>query len=267
MNTNSKVFSATFIALSIAAFGFNTWNDFESDQSKTPDIHCAPSNNLAVENHKKVYSNFSYNLGSRFSPLKKGDLNNVKSIVDFLPEEETRAVVSYKSVSVITIENDKQTDIRETGKTDVLTTEQLSLLHSFNYSTNFLIRADYLGVNEETGKFEDNYFSPHLTIVPEKQASYMGGKDLLLAYLRENNRENTANLNEDNLQPAKLYFTVTTTGEVSNVKLDKTSGYLSIDDKMIQLITNTPEKWIPAENSKGEKVNQELVISFGMLGC
>ena len=39
------------------------------------------------------------------------------------------------------------------------------------------------------------------------------------------------------------------------------------DNKMIELITKTPGLWIPAENSRGEKVDQELVLSFGMVGC
>ena len=36
---------------------------------------------------------------------------------------------------------------------------------------------------------------------------------------------------------------------------------------MIQLIKNTPDQWVPAENEKGEKVEQELVVSFGLMGC
>jgi len=36
---------------------------------------------------------------------------------------------------------------------------------------------------------------------------------------------------------------------------------------MIELITKTPGEWQPAENYKGEKVDQELVVSFGLMGC
>jgi hypothetical protein len=36
---------------------------------------------------------------------------------------------------------------------------------------------------------------------------------------------------------------------------------------MTELITNFPGTWEPAENSKGEKVDQELVVSFGLMGC
>jgi hypothetical protein len=33
------------------------------------------------------------------------------------------------------------------------------------------------------------------------------------------------------------------------------------------MITNMPGKWNPATNSKGEKVDQELVFFFGRQGC
>jgi hypothetical protein len=224
------------------------------------------------EQHKedlndKVYSDFFYDMGSRFGPVKKSDLANAKSIIDFLPPEQTDPVVSYKSVSVIIIKDDRQTDIRETGYSDKLTDNQIKLLRSSDYSTNFLIRAEYLEINKETYELESNYFTPQLTIVPEKQAEYEGGKDALLQYLREFNKENTADLNEDKLQPAKLYFTVTKKGGISNIKLDRTSGYPKIDKTMIELITKAPGKWEPAKNSRGKKVDQELVISFGIVGC
>ena len=51
------------------------------------------------------------------------------------------------------------------------------------------------------------------------------------------------------------------------VKLDGASGYLSINNRMIELINKAPGKWNPAENAKGEKVDQELAVSFGLRGC
>jgi hypothetical protein len=36
---------------------------------------------------------------------------------------------------------------------------------------------------------------------------------------------------------------------------------------MAELIANTSGEWIPAENAQGEKVEQELVLFFGSMGC
>ena len=56
-------------------------------------------------------------------------------------------------------------------------------------------------------------------------------------YLKDKSFEARANVQVDNLQPAKLYFTVTKTGTIENVKLDRSSNYLDVDKKMIELIT------------------------------
>ena len=40
-----------------------------------------------------------------------------------------------------------------------------------------------------------------------------------------------------------------------------------IDEKMIELILNMSGEFFPAENAQGQKVEQELVVSFGLMGC
>jgi hypothetical protein len=47
-----------------------------------------------------------------------------------------------------------------------------------------------------------------------------------------------------------------------------TTRYPTLDEKFMTLIENIPGKWISAENSKGEKIEQELVFTFGPAnGC
>ena len=86
-------------------------------------------------------------------------------------------------------------------------------------------------------------------------------------YLRENSKESRVNIQPDKLRPAKLIFTVTKMGTIENVRLDRTSNFPVVDKTMIELISNAPGKWMPAENIEGEKVDQELVVSFGSMGC
>ena len=268
MKNSIIIFSIVTTALSLMAFGRINTDESITNQVVTSNNNCLATDKHITEDIKdKTYSDFFYDMSPRFSPIKKSDLDNAKSIVDFLPKDQTQPVVSYKSVSVIIIIDDRQTNIREIGYSDVLTDNQIKLLRSSEYSTNFMIRAEYLEMNKETRKLENRHFSTYLTIVPDIQAEYEGGKDAFLSYLRKNNKENTANLDEEKLQAAKLYYTVTSNGEVTNIKLDRTSGNKEIDKTMIDLITKAPGKWEPAKNSKGEKVDQELVISFGMVGC
>ena len=267
MKKSIIIFCFALTALSLTAFLIN-WNDSATNQVDASSSKIAALDKQVLEvSNDNIITDFFYDVGTRFRAIKKEDLGKAKSIFDFLPEEKTKRIVSYKSVKVIILDDYKQTDISETGNSDILTKAQINLLQSVNYSTNILIRTDYQQKNKETNELEDNYSTPYLTIVPEKQAIYSSGNDALIKYLKENSKEKTTIAQENKLQPGKLYFTVTKKGTITNVNVVQTSGYISIDKTMIELIINLPEKWEPAENSKGEKVDQKLVFSFGLIGC
>ncbi|WP_425236133.1 hypothetical protein [Ulvibacterium sp.] len=115
--------------------------------------------------------------------------------------------------------------------------------------------------------WETSHWGPYLPVEPVKEPTYEGGMDALMKYLEENSKEVRAGQEMDKLQPFKLVFTVTKNGTIENVKLDGTSGYFAIDYRMIDLILKAPGKWEPAENAKGEKVDQEQVVPLGPTGC
>ena len=270
MKKNILILCTSIIILSLMAFGFVNRGNPESNQIETPVSEDVATYTQAIEKiEKRIFSDFIYDVGPRFRAIKKGDLDNARSFNNFIAVEHAQRIVSYKSVSVIILKNDKQTDIIKTGTSDVFTPAQIKLLQSLDYSTNILIRADFQEKNKKTSELEDSYSTPHLTIVPEKQAEYEFGKEELIDYLKEKSKEVVwvNNVQEDKLQPAKLLFTVSKKGLIENVKLDRTSNYPSIDNAMIELINKAPGNWEPAENSKGEKVDQELVVSFGLMGC
>ena len=227
-------------------------------------------NSSALEKMEdRIASEFIYDVGTRFSAIKKSEIDKATSLGDFFDENQLQKMVSIKATNVIFIINDSQSEIREAGKSNALNSAQLELLQSADYSTNFLIRADYQAVNKETGRLEDSYATPHLTIVPEVQAAYLPGKKSLIEFLEENSKAPRieAKIEVEKLQPAKLFFTVTKQGNIDNVRLDRTSNYPSVDNAMIELVKSIPGIWKPAENVNGELVDQELVISFGLMGC
>jgi hypothetical protein len=271
MNTRILILSTSIGFLSLAAFGFSNWvGHKQTPPTKTPT--CQPVDNIlkAFEEFKKPEkkeTDFFYDFGTRFRPITKGRLDHASSFSDFVSEDEANEVDKYESVTVILIENDKQTDTRATTEGGELSKKQLEMLQSADYSTNFLVEAMYMRKVEGVNHAYLSTMTPYLTIVPEKQAGYEFGREGLLNYLKDANSENIVNLDESKLQPAKLYFTITKDGNISNVTLDRTSGYDHIDKTMIKLMSNTPGRWIPAENAEGEKVDQTLVVSFGMVGC
>ena len=268
MKKSIIIFSLALTTLSLTALGLFNWNDTITNNLGTSCSKSVPLENPFIEDiFYKVTPDFFYNVGTRFRPIKRGDVHLATSFSDFIPENEIHRIMSYQSVKVIILDDNRQTDVRATGNTEILNTAQIELLKSVDYSTNILIRADFQEKNQWTNELENNYSTPYLTIVPEKQAEYVKGNDALIEYLKENSKEKTEIVQENKLKPGKLYFTVTKEGGISSVKLATTSGYPSIDKTMIELITDAPGEWKPAENAKGEQVDQKLVFSFGLIGC
>ena len=266
MKKSILIFCIALTTMSLMAFGFINWNDPEKDLVETSVIKVGAFDKQFIND--KARPDFFYDVDSRYrGTISKEDLDKVSSMADFLPKEQIKSIVSFHSVTIIFIDDNYESIISEAGESGVFNAAQLKLLQSAAYSTNILIRAEYQEKNEYTGQLYDNYTTPHLTVVPEKEAVYVSGKDALIEYLKENSKDQTTIVTEDKLQPGKVCFTVSRNGTISNVNLSATSGYPSVDKTMIELITHAPGKWEPAANSKGEKVDQELVFSFGIVGC
>ncbi|MFT4612406.1 MAG: hypothetical protein ACJA1H_002175 [Glaciecola sp.] len=265
MKKGILIFSAVLMTLSLLAFSvLNSTNTYEVKDSTIAENIKAPQ-----KIDTSIFSDFIYDVGTRFSPIKKADLNSLRSFDDIIEQEHAQRIIAYTSLTVFLVQDDKKMNTKAVGTSGEFNTKQLKMLQDFDTSTNLVIRAEYQGKHEETGVVEDTYSSPYFTIVPEKQAVYADGKEALITFLKEKGKAAVAKAHVDakKLKPAKLYFTVTTNGTVDKVKLDRSSNYPEIDDFMIELIQKTPRNWIPAENSNGEKVEQELVVSFGLLGC
>lgn len=243
------------ILATLSLVAFTLINENVADISKTASIKASEENKKEKENNR--FSDFIYDIGTRFRPIKKSDVIHATSIKNFVDEHEMGEIESVKSVEFIILEKDERTDKRASGNSASLNKTQVNFLNAFDYSTSFLMKINY----------KDKISTPHYTIVPEVQAEYIYGKDALVKYFISNTKEATAKIPEDKLKPAKLYFTVTKKGTIDGVHLDRSSGYPEIDNLVTRLISETPGGWIPATNSEGKTVDQELVVSFGLIGC
>tara|TARA_R110001632_G_scaffold37131_9_gene93951 strand:- start:1125 stop:1931 length:807 start_codon:yes stop_codon:yes gene_type:complete len=262
------ILSIVLSVFSLASCNSNVKSEVATTPLETLDSQEIAMNSSEIEKPQpKIFSDFIYEVAPRFNVIKKTDLDKVRSFDDFIGEEHSRRIVSYSSVSVIILDGQEKTDRQETGDSGVLTPAQISLLQSSDYSTNILVSAYFQEKNPETGFVENQHWTPYLTIIPEVQASYAGGIDTLKKILKDQSEVARKGVDPEKLRPAKLFFTVTKNGMIENVKLDRTSGYPLVDKTMIELISTTQKDWKPAQNSKGEKVDQELVVSFGLLGC
>lgn len=258
------------IAFSLIILGFTNSNDSKKEALEAvTSTHTEEIVFLPQKVNTRVFTDFIYDVGTRFNPITKADLVKLRSFSDIIGEAHAQRIVNYNSVDVIVMDGDERSDIREDGNTNAFTNKQLQFLQSLNYSTSIVVWADYEEKNSQSGELHNEYWTPYFTIVPETQAEYSEGKEALITFLKEKSIDIRveANVIPEKLQPAKLYFTVNKNGTVDNVRLDRTSNYPLVDKKMIKLIKNTPGKWVPAKNAEGDNVSQELVVSFGLMGC
>lgn len=268
MKKSILFFGIALIILGVSAYSFVDWDDKEIAKLETSEISEVNSNTgTSSEKKKNIFDGFIYDIGPRFAPINKEIVKNATSIDAFYDEILLKEIETLKSVTVILVIDDEQSEIRKIGYSSEFNEAQLEFLKSIDYDTNFIVRSEYLKKNVETGELEDSYSSPHLTVVPAKKATYFMGIETLKNYFKENCKEELVNVDPEKLLPAKIFFTVNKNGTIENAHQDRPSGYPEVDKKMIELINNLPGSWEPAENSKGEIVEQELVVSFGLMGC
>ena len=270
MNKRIIILGTALIILSLLIVGFTNTNNKDTDGSTA-----LQNKTLALEN--KIFEgpiintipNLYYGVDTRFAAVKKSDIAKATTLYDFLNEGERQQIAHVNSVDIIIIKNNEHSDIREYGTSDQLTDAQLKLIRSMGYFNHFKIKTEFKEKNTETGKLEERYFGPHITVVPDTQATYINGKDALITYLKDYSRNDMRIIEDNKLGALKLSFIITKEGTVSDVKHDAMStGYPSIDEKFMTLLKNIPGNWTPAENSKGEKIEQELVFTFGPAdGC
>ncbi|WP_425392122.1 energy transducer TonB [Ekhidna sp.] len=210
--------------------------------------------------------NFSYDIGSRYwATISKEDLSTASSINDIIPKEANWAPYPIQKLDVKLIANG--TELIKTSNNLTLTEEQIDLLKTAQYSDDIQLIASYgesMPLPSAINQQQLNYF---ITVVPEKEAAYTGGKEELINYLKEESALIITTIEGDQIGAGKLMFTINSDGNLTDVKLTETSGYPFIDKHMIDLFDSIPGDWTPAENGDGKKVAQTLMFSFGMIGC
>lgn len=266
MKKQTIILITTLAIISLSIFGFTNWNN----KTEVPFEDASNNKDLALDN-KNIASTVSknipdlyYGIDTRFASATKTSVHNATTIYDFLNDGEKQQVEHINSVDLIIVKDNQLSHISAYGTTDQFTDAQKEILKSTDYFSHFTIRTEFKAKNKKTGKLEERYFGPHITVTPEKQATYSEGKDALIEYLKVNSENNMNVIQDDKLGAIKLSFIVSKEGIIKDVKHDAmTTGYPSIDKKLIELLENIPGKWIPAKNAVGEKMDQELVFTFG----
>ncbi len=270
MRKSILIICTTLITFSLTVFGFMNWGNTIIEHKPAP-TSCNRvttfEHALANAYQTEVKPDLIYKVESRFlSTITKEELDGAKSIIDIFAKDRTDTKESYKNVRV-TVLNDVEEVTEIMGTNEILTAEQIELLQSTDYASNIRITAICKQRNPETKELEDDSLVCYKSIVPAKAAEFSNGYDELIKYLKKNSKKETKIIKEDKLKPGKVNFIVTKEGTISNVNLEYTSGYPSVDEVLVKLVKAIPGKWNPATNAKGEKVDQKLVFFFGLEGC
>ncbi len=269
--------SIVFLAFSSVAIVYLNQGDYtlqHSEQQNTKSTDDPSSvNNSNGSNTKRFISRmfdnepaFHLAIESRFNAtISKEKLLSATSIHNLVPKGSTDGILSFADLKISKLVNE---DLRmEVGNSGKLNASQLALLHSLDYSNNFSVESIVTRKNETSGEIEVESFVYYITVVPETEAFYEGSKADLINYFQKNSVNLTAGIKSEEFSPGKVRFTITKYGKIDKVEWESTSGNTAIDLKMLELLKELPGNWTPATNAKGEKVDQELILSFGSVGC
>jgi hypothetical protein len=253
--------SAVVIATAITTYGFVSANTVESKINTCS----ASESTTSAEVSTKKKREFILEVRTAFNhTVTKEDLQNAKDIADILPENALSGVREHWFVQVSRVNGSRE--ITENGSESKLTSEQLELIQTMDYSNDIMIHSDCQRETDE-GSVEYYDLIYYMSIVPATQAEYAEGNDALTSYIEEQISEELKKVDSDKIRPGKIELTISKDGEITATSIQSSCGYTNIDTKIKELLSNLPAKWNSAKNGNNTPVEQKLVFFYGAMGC
>jgi hypothetical protein len=251
MKKSTLIICITLTVISITTLSFTNWSN-ESHSNNTSNCQSIAEINPPT---------FFYNVDSRFlATITQEQLYNAKTIIDIVPKDAGWEKFKFREVTIRVLPDENTNYVK--GKSEILNLDQIKLLNTIDYSTNFIV--DTYLKNETPTKYD--HYPYYITVVPEKEASYIYGSRAIINYLKNNSQSTIDKIEKGNLKSGKINFTISKRGLITNVNLESSCGYPTVDNKMIGLMNTLPGSWNIATNANGDKVAQTLVFSFGTTG-
>ncbi len=253
------------IFLSITAFVLT--DKHSTDNNQCQKIETVKAVNLEEDKTSSTTRNFYYGIDSRFlHQVTKKQLHEANSIEDIYPKNTVQESQKFNEIK-LTIMPDPEIVISEKVNSKLLSAAQKELLQQCDYSTNLYLTSYYSTFDVATANTINNHIVYYMTVIPEVEAKYKGGKQEMLRHLREKMEEQTSLIDMSKIKPGRIKFTVDKNGIIRNVNLDSTLGFGEIDEAFMTHIAMMPGEWTPAKNAKGENVDQKLIFFYGSFGC
>ncbi len=206
-----------------------------------------------------------YSVQSRYmNQVTQTALRGANWIDDLIPDYPSNWITHYISVNISSVRNGEEIIAMSTS--NELSKEQKDLINSLNPNADIAVQIRYKAINAATGHIEPLEMNVWMTLVPEKQAEFVGGYDALLSYLENKGMALIGKDVLNRLRPSSVIFVINEAGKVEEATMSTTTGSALIDKTLIGLVNNMP-KWKPAEDVNGKTVSQEFQLAVGMPGC
>ena len=205
---------------------------------------------------------FEVNRIQPFITITKADLSKAQTLVDINLYYEPSWVRRYLSVEVTATYKGRTQKV--TAPNNHLTEEQKALFAKADIGTEIFIRVTYIPENTlPSNEAKETSFS--FIPDPEQQASFVGGEQALLQYLKVDAINQIPYRDFEESALAAVKFTINETGAIVNPSLAESSKNANIDQILLDAIRTMPT-WKPATYSDGTTVKQEFVLTVGNLG-
>jgi hypothetical protein len=211
---------------------------------------------------------FLYHVESRFLyKISKEKVDKALTIGDVLPDVTQVGFVTYSNVKVTKFAEERSDWIIVDGGDEVFSPEQIQLLRSMDFTSSFSITGSVSTFDVLTGLTKRDTIVQYMTIVPDLEATYKPGYNALIKHVKDKAKEFVSFVEQDKLSAGKVSFVITKEGNIDQVELSSSCNYPLIDSEMLTAVSEMPGSWEAARNKSGEKVDQELVLFFGLMGC
>ena len=210
-----------------------------------------------------------YSIGNRFNnTIGMETLKSAQTAAELIPDpERINAIHSFQNIQISSFAKSRKDWETAKATDENLNNEQKAILQKLGYGQSFSVTGNIKMQRAHDKTIIADTLVYYISILPHQVAEYTPGNDSLISYLKSNSKQVINLATKDKLKPGKIDFNITKQGEVSSVKLTDSSGFDSIDKKMLELIQNLPGRWNSAKNIRDENVAQKLTFFYGAIGC
>lgn len=212
-----------------------------------------------------IYGTQTNPYSGRYQLVTMDTLKDAKTLSDINGKYRPNWVAEYYSVEITT--SCAGVVKKAVSKNDVLTEEQLNVLKAATADCSIEVVVDYLP-NNTLKHNPPRQLSFVLTPMPIFEAKYPGGPQALKTYLRENIMDKIPAGKTEQINLAKVQFTINELGQVADAQMVQTTTATNLDKLMLEALCDMP-KWTPAKNAQGTIITQEFEFRMGtdLLRC